>query len=444
MSPVPSTFSTHLMNRLLLAPLSFIAFTSSSLLHAEEWSRFRGPNGSGVGDAKNLPATFDGSNTAWQVPMQKGWSSPVIWKDRLFVTAETDGGHRAVLCLSAKDGSTLWKHEETFLAHQQHKFNSFASSSPYVDDKGIYINWTTGDSVSALALDHNGKLIWHRENLSPYVHEHGSGCSSIVADGVMLVRAEFSLEKNGKSLATPEQVGWTSSVQGLDTATGKTLWKVDLPNTINPYSTPIVRATSGGAHEFIFANTTSGLMGVDAKTGKVNWQHNPGFKQRSVGSFVFANDILFAAFGSGDGGKESALIKLAGGKAQEVGSILKNIPYVPTPLVIGNRLYMLKDGGILTCLKWPSGEEVYSERVVGGSGGSTKYFASPVAADGKIFCCSQTGEVVVVKAGDKFEILAANKLDSPINATPAIGHNRIYVRTQDSLFAVGAKSVVLP
>ena len=444
MSRLLHAFSHLVMIRLLLTPTTLLALTATSLLHAEEWSRFRGPNGNGVSDTKNIPAAFDDGNTAWKITLPKGWSSPVLWKDKVIVTAELDSGHRAVLCLSAADGKTLWKHEEPFQSHQQHKFNSFASSSPFVDAERIYINWTSGDSVAALALDHNGKLLWRRDNLSPYVHEHGSGCSAIVADGVMLVRSEFSLEKNGKSLATPEQVDWKPSLLGLDAASGKTLWKIDLPYTLNPYSTPVVRDLPGGKKEFIVANTSSGVMGLDTKTGKINWQHNPGLRQRSVGSFILADNMLFAAFGSGDGGKESALLKLGNGKAEEAGSILKNIPYVPTPILIGDRLYMLKDGGILTCLKWPSGEEVYSERVVGGSGGSTKYFASPVAADGKIFCCSQTGEVVVVKTGDKFEILAANKLDSPINATPAIGHGRIYVRTQDSLFAIGAKTPVLP
>lgn len=432
------------MKSLLLASTTLLSLCATSMLPAEEWARFRGPNGSGVGDAKDLPAKFEESSTAWKVELGKGWSSPVLWKDRVIVTAELDSGHRAVLCLSAQDGSLLWKHEEPYLSHQQHKFNSFASSSPFVDDQRIYVNWTSGDTVAALALDHTGKLLWRRDNLAPYVHEHGSGCSAVVADGIMLVRSEFSLEKNGKSLATPEQADWHPSLQGLDAATGKTIWKVDLPHTINPYSTPVIRDTGDGRKEFIVANTTSGVMGVDTKSGKINWQYNPGFKQRSVGSFVLENNMLFAAFGSGDGGKESALLKLGTNKAEEAGSILKNIPYVPTPLLMGERLYMLRDGGILTCLKWPSGEEVYSERVVGGSGGSTKYFASPVAADGKIFCCSQTGEVVVMKAGDTFEILAANKLDGPINATPAIGHGRIYVRTQESLWAIGAKTPVLP
>src|SRR6478672_2574478 len=127
------------MHRILFLSLAF-AFT----LHAEEWSRFRGPNGTGVSDAKNLPSTFDDTNTAWKVDLGKGWSSPVLWKDEVIVTAETGENKRAVICLSAKDGKELWRHEEPYATHKKHNFNSFASSSPFVDADRIYINWSNG------------------------------------------------------------------------------------------------------------------------------------------------------------------------------------------------------------------------------------------------------------------------------------------------------------
>lgn len=431
------TSSVYLLRR---CPLALVALSALGLsARAEDWARFRGPNGTGVSDAKNLPAAIDDASTAWKAEIGRGWSSPVIFKDKLFVTAETGAGKRAVLCLNAASGKELWRKEVTFSEHRQHKFNSFASSTPFVDDQRVYVNWTSGNSVEALALDHTGKEIWHKSELANYVHEHGSGCSPVVADGVMIVRAEFSLEKGGQSFATPEQKDWKSAIIGLDAATGAQKWKIEVPNTLNPYSTPIVREVKG-AHEFILADSSSGFMGIDAKTGKMNWQHNPGYKQRSVGSIVMKDDVIFAALGSGDGGKESALLKLGGNKPEEVGTITKNIPYVPTPLIMGDRLYMLRDGGILTCSKFPSGEELYSERLSGSSGGSTKYFASPIAGDGKIYCCSQTGDVVVVKAGDKFEQIGVTKLDAPINATPAIAWNHLFIRTEKTLYCVGAKT----
>jgi len=412
-----------------------------TLGHAEEWSRFRGPNGSGIAEASHLPATIDAGNTVWRVDIGRGISSPVGWEGKLFLTSETNPGQRAIICLDSRDGKELWRYECAFTAYHMHNFNSFASSTPFVDAQRVYVNWASGDSVEALALDHDGKLLWRNSAVANYVHEHGWGASAVVSDGVMIVRDEFETEKEGNALGTPQQMTWKSSVLGLDATTGTQKWKLQVLNTLSPYSTPIVRET-GGKHEFILVDSASGVMGIDAATGTMNWQHNSCYKQRSIGSYVLQNDMFFATFGSGDGGKESVLLKLGGIEPLEMeAKIIKNIPYIPTPLLMGDRLYLLRDGGILTCMKFPSGEQVYSERLTAsGNNGkrrSTKYFASPVAADGKIYCASQTGDVIVVKPGDTFEVLGANSLDGPITATPAIAWNHLFVRTDKSLWCIG-------
>ncbi|CAN5913603.1 PQQ-binding-like beta-propeller repeat protein [soil metagenome] len=418
-----------LHNAFRLAVLGTLALTSTQA-HAEEWSRFRGPNGSGVIEAKGLPSTFDTSTTAWSIEMGRGWSSPVLWNGKLFVTAETSENKRAVECLNVADGKVLWRYEVPYAAHKQHKFNDFASSTPFIDEQRVYVNWTNGDAVEALALDHTGKLLWRKEGLAPYVHEHGSGCSAVVVDGIMIVRVEHDGPEN--------------CVLGLDAATGAIKWRLPLVTSKNPYSTPVIHETSGGK-EAIIADTSNGFMGIDVKTGKMNWQHNPGYTQRSVGSFALSDNILFATLGSGGGGKESAVLKLDGtNKPQELYKLIMGIPYVPTPLVVGENMYLLGDGGIMKCVKFKTGAELYSERLSGAAGNSTKYFSSPVHGDGKIYCCSQTGDVVVVKASDKFEVLAANKLDSPINATPALANGRVYIRTEKMLWALGSKSVPVP
>ncbi len=428
-----------------LLSTSLLALTSAAFLHAEEWSRFRGPNGTGVSEAKNLPSTFDEANTAWKIDLGKGWSSPVLWKDRLFVTAEESPGKRAVICLNAKDGKEIWRWEESFAEHKKHNFNSFASSSPFVDADRIYVNWSNGTAIEALALDHNGKIAWKNDHVADYIHEHGTGVSAVVADGIMIVRSEFDTEKNGQNLTTsPEQVNWKSCIVGLDAATGKEVWKREIPNCLNTYSTPLVRDLPGGKREFVIADTGSGVMGLDTRTGNINWQHNPGYKQRSLGSPAFVDGKFFCTFGSGGGGKETAVLDLKGGKPEPLPfEVTKGLPYVPSPLVVDGYLYLLGDGGILQCVDWKSGKVVYEERLEGVKG-SSKFFSSPVYADGKIYCGSQQGDVIVVKAGPKFERLSATSLGSPINATPAIGHGRVYVRTETSLFAVGAKEPVLP
>ena len=431
------------MNRQILT--STFLLTTSALLQAEEWSRFRGPNGAGVSSEKNLPATVDDSTTAWKTEVGAGWSSPVVWKDKIFLTAEAGAGKRAVICLSAANGKELWRHEESFAEHRKHNFNSFASSSPYVDAQRIYINWSNGTSIQALALDHAGSLLWKNEHVADYIHEHGTGVSAIVADGIMIVRSEFDSEKNGQDLTTsPEQKAWKSCIVGLDAATGKQVWKHEVPNGLNTYSTPLIHELSAGKSEFVLANTTSGVMGLDTKTGTINWQHNPGYKQRSLGSPVLVGDKFFCTFGSGGGGKEIAMLELKGGAASPVPfAVAKGLPYVPSPIVVGDYLYLLGDGGILKCIEWKTGKEVYEERL-NGVKGSSKFFSSPVAGDGKIYCGSQMGDVIVVKVGPKFEQLSAAALDGPINATPAIGHGRVYVRTEKTLWAIGAKAGLIP
>lgn len=430
------------MNHRIILCLAAIA---PSLVAAKtDWSRFRGPNGSGVAETTGLPAAVNEASTIWKAPLGKGWSSPVLWDDKVIVTAETGPGARAIITLSARDGKELWRHQETFAEHRKHNFNSFASSSPFVDADRIYVNWSTGTIIQALALDHNGKLVWKNEHVADYVHEHGTGISPVVADGILIVRSEFDTEKNGQDLtSSPEQKAWKSCIVGLDAATGKQRWKLDIPNCLNTYSTPVVRELPGGKHEFVIADTGSGVMGIDCTTGKINWQHNPGYKQRSLGSPALKDDVFFCTFGSGGGGKETAVLDLKSGKPRQLYEIAKGLPYVPSPLVVGDHLYLLGDGGILKCVEFKTGKEVYEERL-NGSQGSSKFFSSPVAGDGKIFCGSQMGDIIVVKSGSKFEQLSASKLDGPINATPAIGDGRIYVRTAGSLWCIGSKTVPIP
>jgi outer membrane protein assembly factor BamB len=255
----------------------------------------------------------------------------------------------------------------------------------------------------------------------------------------------FDTEKNGKDLTTsPEQRDWKNAIIGLDAKTGKQVWKHEIPNCLNTFSTPVVHELKNGTKEIICANTTSGVMGLDLKTGKLNWQHNPGYSQRSLGSGVLSDEFYFCTFGTGGGVKEIAALDLKSGTPKPVEfDIPKGLPYVPSPLVIGEHMYLLGDGGILRCVEFKTGKVLYEERVEGTSG-SAKFFSSPVAADGKIFCASQQGDLIVIKAGPKFEKLAASKLDGPVNSVPAIGDKRIYVRTANSLYSIGAKGQPVP
>lgn len=427
---------------LAAASLPLLATLASA---QSDWNRFRGPNGSGYVETTGLPVAVDEATTLWQVPVGKGWSSPVLWGEMVIVTAETAANKRAVIALSTSSGQELWRYEVEFVPHKIHNFNSLASSSAFVDAERIYINWCTGTTIQALALDHTGKLAWENPYVADYIHEHGTGISPVVEDGIMIVRSEFDWERDGKAYTEdPEQMKWKACIVGLEAATGKQVWKLEIPNCLNTFSTPVVRVLPDGKKEFICANNASGVMGIDVRTGKINWQHNPGYKQRSLGSGVLSDNFYFCTFGTGGGVKEVAALDLAGGKPISVEfEIPKGLPYVPSPLVIGNHMYLLGDGGILRCVEFKTGKVIYEERVEGVQG-SSKFFSSPVAGDGKIFCGSQQGDLIVIKAGTTFERLGASKLDSPINATPAIGEGRLFVRTADSLWCIGSKAAPVP
>jgi outer membrane protein assembly factor BamB len=428
--------------RLLAVLLLFSCFATQA---ATDWNRFRGPNGSGVARTTGLPEKVTPETTVWQVELGKGWSSPVLWQDKVVVTAETGPGKRAVILLSAKDGSEIWRHEESFTEHKKHNFNSFTSSSPFVDDERIYINWCTGTTIQALALDHAGKLVWRNDHVADYIHEHGTGISPIVVDGIMIVRSEFDWQRDGKVYTEdPVQQAWKACIVGLDAKTGKQLWKTELPNCLNTFSTPVLHSRADGKKEVICTNNASGVMGIDPSTGKKNWQYNPGFSQRSLGSGVLDGERYFCTFGTGGGVKEFAAIDLSGSEPKPAPfEFSKGLPYVPSPLVMDGLLYLLGDGGILKVADFKSSKMLYEERV-NGSAGSSKFFSSPVAGDGKVFAGSQQGDLIVLKAGPKFEQLSATKLDAPINASPAIGEGRLYVRTEKSLWCIGSKSTPVP
>lgn len=407
----------------------------SVTVFGEEWNRFRGSNGTGISQAQGLPEAVEEKNRLWRAQVGKGWSSPIVFKDKVFLTAEVDKDNRGIVCLDLGSGEVLWTYKIPFQTYQQHKFNSFASATPFADQDRVYIQWATGEYIEALALTHDGKLAWHRKEITNYVPEHGSANSSVVEEGVMLIRSEHE--------------GPGNKILGLNATTGETLWELPLSSSKNPYSTALVRETAQGK-EFIIVNSVNGVFAVDVKKGQKRWEYNPGFKQRSVGSTALVNDQLFTTLGSGGGGKESAMLKLNGSKPEVAYEIKGALCYVPTPLVVNDRLYLLGDGGILRCLNFKSGEEIYSERLKGTSGNSTKYFSSPVYADGKIYCCSQTGDVVVLKEGGEFEVLSTTKLENqekkaePINSTPAIAAQKILIRSESELHCFGSKTGTLP
>ena len=405
-----------------------LCFLLTTSVFAQDWPRFRGPDGGGVSDDSNIPAKWDGDAFRWKVALPAvGHSSPVAWGGQVFVTCADEGsGLTTVLCLSAEDGKTLWRRDYPSDAYKHHGENSYASSSPAADAERVYVCLMQPRELKVVALRHDGTDAW-ATSLGPFVTQHGGGHSPVVVDGLVVV--------------ANEQDGPGSCLVALDAAGGEVKWKVPRRSYRFSASTPCVfrPAGAGGPAQLVFTSWAHGMTGVNPADGSVLWEAAGAFEARTVGSPVAANEagLVLASCGEGGGGRYLAAVRppaAPGGGAEVAYKITRNAPYVPTPLVKGDLLFYVSDGGTATCARAATGETVWQERIPGGG-----YFASPVCAGDKIFCVSKRGDVVVLAAADKFQLLAHNQLGEKSCATPAVSSGRMFVRTYGHLSCVGAK-----
>ena len=391
---------------------------------AQDWTRFRGPGGQGHGEGTAIPSSFDAKAYRWRVELAgPGHSSPVVWGERLFLTtADPEAGKRWIVCHGTGDGAELWRTEVTFEAHGQHRLNSFASSTPAVDADGVYLAWTTGESLEALALDHAGKRLWRRE-LGAFRARHGSGSSPLVVGGVVVI---------GNDNEGPE-----SFLTGLDAATGEEVWRRERESVRASYATPALHRPEDGPAQVLFASTAHDITSLDPLTGALNWEVDGLFTERCVASPVVVGGLVFATAGTGGGGKESVALELApgeeGGERAVRYRLRRALPYVPTPVAAGGRLFLLSDGGVLSCVSGATGEELWRERV------GTHFFGSPICVDDRLFAVATDGELVVVAAADEFQVLGRVDLGEPSQATPAVADGVLYLRTERHLIAVGGE-----
>lgn len=392
------------------------------------WTRFRGPNGSGHGAASGLPAEIDESSIAWRAPLPgAGHSSPVLWNDTLFLTAEDEDepGQRQVLALAAANGEVRWRWRAPFDPHRRHEgFNNFASTTPTVDGERIYVSWNSGDRSEVVALNHEGDPVWHRV-WPGFVPDHGTTASPVLVGGLLVV--------------THEHKGEGAMLAALDPADGSTVWQEARSHEKDAYATPVVAVDRDGNPQLITVSTAYGFEGRDPRTGRLLWRHDPGFTMRAVGSPAAQGDIVVATLGQGAAGRESAVLRVGasdgGSQPELLHELGSGMPYVPTPLVADGRLYLLNDGGLFSCVDLLTGEVLYDRERLPAER-NAKWFSSPVLADGKIWCASVEGEVVTVQPGPEFRVLGISNLGAAINATPAVDANTIYWRVGKELLAV--------
>lgn len=407
----------------------FLAFSICS--NAQEWSRFRGPNGAGKANMSGVPNEITSGDYAWAVKIEgEGHSSPILWGEKIFLSATDDAGpksgKRKVLCYSSSSGELLWEWSETFEEHNLHKFNNFASSTPTADKDRVYLVWGSGGKTEAVALSHSGGLIWRKE-WPGFSSDHGQGSSPILVDGVLVFHTDAVKERK-------------SYVFGLNPENGEVLWNLErtTPATgekhLTAYNTPVT-VRSGAINTVVALQSNDGWKGLNPADGSIIWQAPGGYGFRSVGSIAADEGYLFASFGSGGAGKQATALKVGDGEAKVLYSlgIKDGLSYVPTPLIHEGNLFLWGDGGILTCRDLITGKEKFRERIGG------NFFSSPIIADGKIICGSLDGEMVMVAASDKFKLLGRSRLHSGMHATPAVANGCLFIRSDTHLVCVCGK-----
>jgi outer membrane protein assembly factor BamB len=402
--------------------ISLIFFSLASLpASGQEWARFRGPNGTGVSTA-TLPAKWTDADYRWKTALPgSGHSSPVLWGERLFLTAGEDKtGQRIALCVGTRDGAVLWRKNVDGHRYPLHRRNSIATATPAVDDKHVYISWAVPEKCELIALDHDGKLVWQAD-LGRFKGNHGFGSSPIVV---------------GKLVVLANDQDGAGFLIALDRDTGKERWKIFRESGNATYATPCVYKSKDAGELLIFTNWKHGITAVEPESGKIRWELScfaPKLQERSIASPVVAGNLILGTCGFVTGQKHFVAVRPEDKSAKEVWRLEKAVSYLPTPLVNNGHIYLCSEAGIATCLDAATGKQLWQERL------GNKFSASPVSAGNQIYCVADDGTVYVLAAANKFQLLGKSSLGEPTQSTPAIAGGTIYFRTPGHLFALTGK-----
>jgi outer membrane protein assembly factor BamB len=407
--------------RKLMPTLALVTALISIPARADQanWPRFRGPNGQGVSQATSIPVTWTEKDYNWKVVLPGGGeSSPVVWGEKVFVTCgRRESGRRMLAALRVSDGKILWSKDCPPVEYSLHGRNSYAAATPAVDADHVYALWTTPKHTRLVALDHEGADVW--QSTFAGVHcPHGAAMSPIVVDDLVV----FTREQEAKS---PYPSSWVA----VDRKTGKTRWELERQTSIKTaYSTPCLFAPNGRAPQLIFTSLAHGMTAVDPQTGKVVWELKPVFEWRVVASPILADGLLI-----GSSGRNYVAVRppaTASGRptvARDKGPY----SYCPTPLAKDGLLFIFRDDGRAYCLRGATGEQLWQAKPGG------RFAGSPVWVDGRLYCITMDGNLVVIRAADQYELLAVNPLGEKSQATPAVAGGRMYLRTWSHLISIG-------
>lgn len=405
------------------------------------WCRFRGPDGSGTSSDSNVPLEWNAKkNILWKADLPgRGASSPIVWEDRVYVTAYTGYGltvedasnernklERHLLCFNRKNASLLWKtnHGGENREHGITNFlalHGYASSTPTADATGVYVYYGAG---GVIAYDHDGKERW-RKDIGHKAHSWGSASSPIVFENLLIVHADIE----------------SQALIAFDKVSGKEVWRVPTGDPMygDSWSTPLI-VDIGGVPELVFHRSQgepATLAAVDPRTGKALWECGV-LKNYLVPSPIAHNGVIYAI------AYQRAASVRAGGRGDvtksHVSWTLNKGSEVCTPIFHEGHLYWTsEEGGIAYCVHAGTGRIVYQERLEPAPG---RIYASGVLAGGRLYYVSREMGTYVVAAKPKFELLARNVIEpdrSIFNGTPAVSQGQMFLRSDKHLYCIGVR-----
>ena len=403
---------------------------SCAAVSAQEWTRFRGPNGTGYSDCKTIPVEWTEEKITWKATLPGvGHASPVIWGERVFLlSADPTTATRYVICLDAKTGKQLWQRDYTSTPHRLHTRSSYASSTPTVDAEHVYVAWSSPEVTTLKALDHNGQEVWSKD-LGRWVSQHGFGTSPILYKDLVILHNSQDAQQLPAGVAPGD-----SFMMAFDRKTGEERWRTPLKSVTVSYSVPFIYEPDNGPAELVCTSTGNGIFALDPETGAHKWAVD-AFSSRTVSSPVFAAGHIFGSTGSGSySGNYIAAVKP--GQDATLSYKLANssdvkAPYVPCLIARGDKLFLLYDRGFASCVDAATGKVLWTERMRAALSGS------PILVDDRIYVADEEGFVWVVAADEKaFRVLARNPIGEASHSTPAVSGGRLFVRTFSHLVCI--------
>lgn len=416
-------------SRVAVASLSLVALAGGIALGAsatpagQYWPQWRGPLGSGEAPSATPPLEWSvDRNVEWKSEVPGvGKSSPIVWNDLVVLTTAVPAGDAqefTVLGIGRADGSVRWKRVvRTETPHEgTHRDGTYASGSALTDGTRVYAFF---GSRGLYALDLDGRVLWEKDFGDMRTRlGFGEGSSAAVHDDTLVVNWDHEGE---------------DFIVALDAATGKERWRRerDEPTT---WTTPHV--VSDGKRAQVVVGGTNRVISYDVETGEAVWRA-PGLTANVIPTPVSGNGMLYATSGFRGSALHAIRLSEAKGDISTAPAIAwsydRDTPYVPSPLLYKGALYFLKsNSGILTCLDAATGRVHYTERLEA----VPNVYASPVAADGRVYVVGRDGTTVVLAAGPKLQVLAVNRLDEPMDASPALVDREIYLRGARHLYRI--------